>query len=360
MGKTIILTGGGTAGHVTPNMALIPLLLEDGWTIHYIGSHQGIEKELIAQFPQVAYHGVSSGKLRRYLDLKNLSDPFKVIAGAFQARRLVGQIKPQVIFSKGGFVSVPVVWAGHSRRVPVVVHESDITPGLANKLAIPLCQRVCTTFPEAARAVGEKGVCTGSPIRPSLYAGSRARGLAFTGLPGRLPVLLIMGGSLGAQAINQAVDGCLERLAERYEVIHLRGRGSLNPGLEGHRNYVQYEYIQDELPDLLAASDLILSRAGANAIWEFAALHKPMLLVPLPLSASRGDQILNAESFVKLGYARSLDQEKMTPDTLPDALATLWANRDTLTAAQQAGDTRGGLKRLLAEIYRAAGIPLAQ
>ena len=231
MGKTIILTGGGTAGHVTPNMALIPLLLEDGWTIHYIGSHQGIEKELIAQFPQVTYHGVSSGKLRRYLDLKNLSDPFKVIAGAFQARRLVGQIKPQVIFSKGGFVSVPVVWAGHSRRVPVVVHESDITPGLANKLAIPLCQRVCTTFPEAARAVGEKGVCTGSPIRPSLYAGSRARGLAFTGLPGRLPVLLIMGGSLGAQAINQAVDGCLERLTERYEVIHLRGKGGLNPEL---------------------------------------------------------------------------------------------------------------------------------
>jgi UDP-N-acetylglucosamine--N-acetylmuramyl-(pentapeptide) pyrophosphoryl-undecaprenol N-acetylglucosamine transferase len=355
MGKTIILTGGGTAGHVTPNLALIPLLQRDGWTIHYIGSHQGIERELLAAFPQVAYHAISSGKLRRYIDLKNITDPFRVLAGAFQARKIIGRIKPQIIFSKGGFVSVPVVWAGSRAHVPVVIHESDITPGLANKLAIPMCRRVCTTFPEAAAAVGEKGLCTGSPIRPSLYDGSRERGLAFAGLTGKRPVLLIMGGSLGAQAINQAVDAALDRLLDRYEIIHLRGKGALNPALEHHAGYTQYEYVKEQLSDLLAAADLILSRAGANAIWEFAALHKPMLLIPLPLSASRGDQILNAKSFVKLGYAQLLEQENLTAQTLTDALATLWANRGSLIAAQKAGDTRGGLERLLAEIYRAAG-----
>ena len=356
MGKTIILTGGGTAGHVTPNRALIPLLQKDGWTIHYIGSHTGIERELIAQFPDVTYHGISSGKLRRYLDLKNISDPFRVLAGAFQARKIVRQLKPQVIFSKGGFVTVPVVWAGASCKVPVVVHESDLTPGLANKLAIPMCRRLCTTFPEAAKAAGEKGVCTGSPIRPSLYDGVREKGLAFAGLPGKKPVLLMMGGSLGAQAINQAVDGCLDRLLESYEIIHLRGKGGLNPELSDKMGYVQYEYIQEELPDLLAAADLILSRAGANAIWEFAALNKPMLLIPLPLSASRGDQILNAQSFVKQGFARSLDQDNMTSDTLVEALAATWEDRETIIAAQKAGDTRGGLMRLLKEIYAAAGV----
>lgn len=355
MGKTIILTGGGTAGHVTPNIALIPLLQKDGWIIHYIGSHTGIEKELIAQYPNVTYHSISSGKLRRYLDLKNLTDPFRILAGAFQARNLVRKLKPQVIFSKGGFVTVPVVWAGASCKVPVVVHESDLTPGLANKLAIPMCKRLCTTFPEAAKAVGEKGVCTGSPIRPSLYDGSREKGLSFTGLSGTKPVLLMMGGSLGAQAVNKAVDACLDRLLEKYEIIHLRGKGGLNPEMDGKSGYVQYEYIQEELPDLLAAADFILSRAGANAIWEFAALNKPMLLIPLPLSASRGDQILNAKSFVAQGFAHSLDQDTMTSDMLVEELDAVWADRDKMIAAQKAADTRGGLMRLLKEIYAAAG-----
>ena len=355
MSNTILLTGGGTAGHVTPNLALIPRLKADGWDVHYVGSINGIEKELIAEVPDVPYHAISSGKLRRYLDLKNLSDPFRVLKGFFQSLKLIRKLKPRVIFSKGGFVGVPLVWAAGLKRVPVVVHESDITPGLANKLAVPVARRVCTTFPEAAKAVGAKGLCTGSPIRPSLFEGDRAKGLEFAGLSGTRPVLLIMGGSLGAQAINAAVDRCIDRLLAEYEIIHLRGKGALNPDLAGRESYAQYEFVSRELADLMAAADLILSRAGANAIWEFAALHKPMLLIPLPLSASRGDQVLNTKSFVKLGYARDLDQDTMTDEDLVKALAAAWADKDAMIEAMQRDNARGSLDRLQAEIYKAAG-----
>ncbi len=354
MEKIIILTGGGTAGHVTPNLALIPRLKKDGWAIHYIGSKSGIERELVESQTDVPYHPIQSGKLRRYLDLKNLSDPFRVLAGFFQSLRLMRRLKPCVIFSKGGFVGVPVVWAAAVRRIPVVVHESDLSSGLANKIAAPVAKRVCTTFPETAKAFGDKGSCTGSPIRPSLLEGSREEGLAFTGLTGKKPVLLIMGGSLGAQAINSMVDASIEALADKYEIIHLRGKGSLNPDLEHRPGYAQYEFVSDELADMLAAADLILSRAGANAIWEFAALHKPMLLIPLPLSASRGDQILNAESFVTLGYAHSLDQESMNEETLLAALDSVWQDRTAMISAMEKDRVRDGLDRLLKEIYRAA------
>jgi len=352
--KTIVLTGGGTAGHVIPNLALIPLLEKDGWSIHYIGSVSGPERELIArEAPGVTYHPIASGKLRRYLDLKNLSDPFRVIKGAFQSRKILRDLKPSVLFSKGGFVSVPVVWAAKNLSIPTVIHESDITPGLANKLAIPMCKTLCTTFPEAAKAAGAKGVCTGSPIRPQLMSGNREKGLAFASLKGEKPVVLIMGGSSGAQAINHAVAEALDVLLTHYEIIHIRGKGGLNPALE-RKGYAQFEYVSDELPNLMAAADLVLSRAGANAIWEFAALEKPMLLIPLPLSASRGDQILNAQSFAKKGYAAVLEQEKMNTQSLLDGLNALWEKRDDYRSAMHKDDVSGGLGRLLQAIYNAA------
>ena len=352
----IVLTGGGTAGHVTPNLALIPLLEERGYTIHYIGSKSGIERQLIEALPRVSYYPIACGKLRRYLDLKNLSDPFKVIQGAGQATRLIHRIKPVAVFSKGGFVSVPVILGAWFNRVPSVLHESDMTPGLANKLALPLCTRLCATFPEAAQAAGAKGVCTGAPIRPELLNGDRQRGLQVAGLAAGLPVLLIMGGSMGAQAINDAVDAALPQLLRHFQIIHIRGKGALNSDYAHRVGYAQFEYVNEELPDLFAACDLVLSRAGANAIWEFAALHRPMLLIPLPLSASRGDQIKNAESFRKLGFARVLPQEDMTASKLLEELLACHANRAAMIQAQVQGNTQSGLQALLEQILAVAKV----
>ncbi|MGI5878393.1 MAG: undecaprenyldiphospho-muramoylpentapeptide beta-N-acetylglucosaminyltransferase [Christensenellales bacterium] len=353
MPDRIVLTGGGTAGHVTPNLALIPRFKKAGWEVHYIGSHDGIERELAGSLPGVAYHAIRSGKLRRYFSFRNLTDPFRVTAGVFEAASILRRLRPRIVFSKGGFVSVPVVAGGWLAHVPVVIHESDLTPGLANRLSIPLARTVCTTFPETAAAIGSKGLHTGPPIRPELLAGSRERGFALCGFDGRRPVLLIMGGSLGARAINEAVDGILPRLTRHFAVAHIRGKGNLNAGLGDRPEYRQYEYLGDELPDILACADMVLSRAGANAIWEFAALRKPMLLVPLPLSASRGDQIKNARSFSDRGWAAVLQQEQMTGDALLDALLDTWVRRASIREALGAAP-QNGLMNLESAILEAA------
>ena len=281
--KKIILTGGGTAGHVTPNIALLPALKEAGYEVEYIGSYNGMEKELIEK-EGIPYHGISSGKLRRYFDWKNFSDPFRVIHGYGQARSLIKKIKPAIIFSKGGFVSVPVVLAAKSLHVPAIIHESDMTPGLANRIAMRGAVKICCNFPETLKYLPEgKGVLTGSPIRQQLLHGDRQKALEFTGLPGEKPILLIIGGSLGSVFINNAVRGALDELLERFEIIHLCGKGNLDHSLDGKKGYVQYEYISKELPDLFAAADLVISRAGANAICELLALHKPNILIPLSI-----------------------------------------------------------------------------
>lgn len=353
MAQRIILTGGGTAGHVTPNLALIPRFQKAGWEVHYIGSRDGIERDLVSVCPDVIYYGISAGKLRRYSSLKNLSDPLRVLAGTAQAASIIRRLRPRVIFSKGGFVTVPVVAAGWLTGVPVIIHESDLTPGLANRIAIPMARALCTTFPETAAAAGKKGVHTGPPIRPALFTGERDQGLELCGFDGKRPVLLIMGGSLGAQAVNEALDMILPRLTRHFCVIHIRGKGNLNPALESNILYRQFEYVGDELPDLLACADLILSRAGANAIWEFAALRKPMLLIPLPLSASRGDQIKNAQSFSDKGWAEVLPQENMTADILLDGLLDTWEKRDLLRTALESAPLNG-LDRLEETILAAA------
>ena len=347
MAKKIVLTGGGTLGHVTPHLALIPHLRKAGYDIHYIGTEKGMEAEKMASVPGVTYHAVKSGKLRRYFSWQNFTDPFRVIAGAFQSAHIIGRLKPDIVFSKGGFVAVPVVFGAWVHHVPVVCHESDLTPGLANKLCKPFAKRIATTFPECAKALGSKAEMTGTPLRPELFSGSRAKGLSLLHFDGAKPVLLMMGGSSGAQSVNKALRGALPRLSKTFDVAHICGRGYLDESLCGVPGYTQVEFLDTDLPDVLAATDLVLSRAGSNALCEFQALDKPMLLVPYPKGASRGDQILNAQSYEKRGLCRVLLQENMTPDTLAQALEDTWRDREQLAAAVKAAPPADGTRRVL-------------
>ena len=352
--KKIVLTGGGTAGHVTPNIALIPELQKQGYEVHYIGSYDGIEKKLIEKL-NIPYYGISSGKLRRYIDLKNLSDPFKVIKGLAQARRLLGKIKPDVVFSKGGFVSVPVVLAAKSRKIPCIIHESDMTPGLANKICIPCAQRVCTNFPETLKHLpAEKAVLTGSPIRTELFNGNKEKGLKFCGFDDSKPVILIIGGSLGAVAENNAVRAILPQLLEKFQIIHLCGKGKLDESLKDVKGYVQFEYIHDELSDLMAASDIFISRAGANAICEILALRKPNILIPLSAQASRGDQILNAASFEKQGYSIVIQEEDITDEKLLAAVNDAYTNKDKYISAMKRSQLNNSIEKITGLISTAA------
>lgn len=332
--KKIILTGGGTAGHVTPNLALLPELRQRGYSVEYIGSKAGIESELIPQ-ANIPYHAISSGKLRRYFSLQNFTDPFRVLAGFFQAKKLLKQKKPDVIFSKGGFVAVPVVLAAKGLHIPTIIHESDMTPGLANKLCIPSARKVCCNFPETVNYLpAEKAVLSGSPIRRELMTGDRLAGLNFTGLSSGKPVLLIIGGSMGSVKVNTAVRNILPELLKHFQVIHLCGKGNLDESLH-LTGYVQYEYIGAELKDLFALADVVVSRAGANAICELLALCKPNLLIPLSAAASRGDQILNARSFAAQGFSVVLEEEAITNDALLDMILNLYQNRSQYIFAME-------------------------
>ncbi|RDW18147.1 undecaprenyldiphospho-muramoylpentapeptide beta-N-acetylglucosaminyltransferase [Oceanobacillus arenosus] len=321
--KRILFTGGGTAGHVIVNLALIPVYQKKGWEIDYIGSHNGIERELIGQFDDVTYHPISTGKLRRYLSKENLKDPFKVMKGTMQAFRIIGKRKPSIIFSKGGFVSVPVVMAAKLRGVPVAIHESDYTPGLANKLSIPFAKKVLATFPETMNFLPEKKAeYVGAVIRDELFQGKKEKGLAISGLTKEKPVLLVMGGSGGSYKMNETVRASLPELLSSFQIIHICGKDKVDTSIH-EKGYVQFEYVNEELKDIFAATDYVLSRAGSNAIFEFLALRIPMLLIPLSKEASRGDQIINANSFVEKRYARVLQEEGLTKETLIHELIQL-------------------------------------
>ena len=313
---------------MTPNLALIPSLKERGYDIHYIGSYQGIEKKLIED-ANIPYSGISSGKLRRYFDLRNFSDPFRVIKGYEEACKLLKELKPDVVFSKGGFVAVPVVMAARHRHIPAIIHESDMTPGLANKLCIPSAQKVCCNFPETLQYLPEeKAVLTGSPIRAELLKGDRLAGLQYAHLSAEKPVILVIGGSLGSVTVNQAVRTLLPRLLPHFQVVHICGKDHLDESLIGTSGYVQFEYVDAPLKHLFAIADLVISRAGANSICEILALRKPNILIPLSAAASRGDQILNASSFAKQGFSTMLEEEALTDDTLYQAISSTYENRD--------------------------------
>ncbi len=345
--KRIVLTGGGTAGHVTPLIALLPALTNENYDIHYIGSYDGIERKLIEEY-HIPYYGISSGKFRRYLDLKNFTDPFKVIKGYREARKILKKLKPDILFSKGGFVSVPVVLAAKKLRIPVIIHESDMTPGLANRIAIPAAKRVCANFPETMEHLPkEKAVLTGTPIRKELFIGNKIKGLDFCGFTANKPVLMVIGGSTGSRVINDVVRGLLPTLLRDYQVIHLCGKGNIDPKLADTKGYAQFEYIKEELSDLFAASDIVISRAGANAICEILSLRIPNILIPLGLNASRGDQILNAESFENQGYSYLLMEENLTISSLLDAIKTVMGNRQEYIKAMNKSELNNSIDTIM-------------
>ena len=347
MSKKIILTGGGTAGHVTPNMALIPGLKKLDYKIKYIGSYNGIEKKLIEEIG-IDYVGISTGKLRRYLSAKNLTDPFRVIKGFREAKKIMKDFKPDIVFSKGGFVSVPVVLAAKKYKIPVIIHESDMTPGLANKLSFSSATTICHNFPETAQYLPNgKALLTGSPIRSELRTGDKQAGLNMCGFVADKPVIMIIGGSLGAVAVNNAVRSCLDNLLEKYQIVHLCGKDKTDPTLENKSGYKQFEYIKSELKDLFAMSDLIISRAGANAICEIVALKKPNILIPLSAKASRGDQILNAKSFKNQGFSEVIEEEELTSDLLIETINTVFENRTSYVNNMIAAGTTDAVTTIL-------------
>lgn len=331
--KKIVLTGGGTAGHVTPNIALLPRLKELGYEVSYIGSYDGIEKKLITDF-DIPYYGIATGKLRRYLDVKNLTDPFRVIKGFGEARKYLKKINPDIVFSKGGFVSVPVVRAAATLHIPCIIHESDMTPGLANKMCIPVAQKVCCNFPETVTMLPkDKAVLTGSPIREELTKGDKIAALDMCNFTANKPVIMVIGGSLGAASVNQAVRDALPRLLQDFQVVHICGKDKIDNMLLHTEGYVQFEYVKAELKDLFAMADVVISRAGANSICELLALKKPNLLVPLSASSSRGDQILNAKSFESQGYSMVIGDDDLSPDLLVEKVTELYFTRQTFLDA---------------------------
>lgn len=345
--KRIILTGGGTAGHVTPNLALIPKLQKEGWDIRYIGSKTGIEKELIEE-KMIPYYGISSGKLRRYKDIKNLTDPFRVIAGLFEAIQLINKLKPSVIFSKGGYVTVPVVMAGWLKRVPVIIHESDITPGLANKLAFPFAKVICANFPETLSYIPKsKGILTGTPLREELYRGDRETGRKICNFKNDKPVIMMMGGSQGSIILNTVLRNILPVLLEPFNVIHICGKNNIKDSLNDIAGYKQFEYVDKELPHLFAAADLLISRAGANSIAEIVSLKKPNILIPLSARASRGDQILNARSFYKQGFSQVLEEESLTEESLFNSIMEVYKNREKYIESMKNSGISNGIEKIM-------------
>ncbi|MGN0432615.1 MAG: undecaprenyldiphospho-muramoylpentapeptide beta-N-acetylglucosaminyltransferase [Lachnospiraceae bacterium] len=337
--KKIVLTGGGTAGHVTPNIALLPHLQATGFEVVYMGSYDGIEKKLIEDF-NIPYYGISTGKFRRYLDIKNFTDPFRVIKGFSEAKKYLKEIKPDVVFSKGGFVSVPVVRAAASLKIPCILHESDMTPGLANKLCVSAAKKICCNFPETvAMLPKDKAVLTGSPIREELASGNKIAGLDLCGFSANKPVVMVVGGSQGAASVNECVRKALPRLLEDFQVVHLCGKGKLDESLLTLKGYRQFEYIKAELKDIFAMADVVISRAGANAICELLALAKPNILIPLPSAKSRGDQLLNARSFESQGFSIVIDEAELTEDLLAEKVQELYCSRqkfiDTMKHSNQ-------------------------
>lgn len=345
--KRIVFTGGGTAGHVTPNIALIPKLKTLGYDIHYIGSYDGIERKLIEDY-RIPYYGISTGKLRRYFDLKNFSDPFRVIKGFMEAKQVLKTLKPNIVFSKGGFVSVPVVRAASSLKIPCIIHESDMTPGLANSLCIPVAKKVCCNFPETLQNLpAEKAVLTGSPIRTELTKGSKEKGLSMCGFHGGKPVIMVIGGSLGAAGINSLVREALPKLLEDFQIVHICGKEKIDNLLLNKDGYKQFEYVKEDLKDLFAMADVVISRAGANAICELLALRKPSLLIPLPARASRGDQILNAKSFESQGFAMIADEDYLTAVTLTEKVHELYFTRQSYIDAMQNSNQRDSIDTIV-------------
>jgi len=311
--KKVVFCGGGTAGHVMPNIAIIEKLKGKA-ELHYIGG-SGMEKEILKKYPYVKYHEIRTTKLVRKLTLKNLAIPFKLMTAICDAKKALKEIKPDVIFSKGGFVSVPVVMA-HG-KIPVLAHESDFTMGLANKLIYPRCKTMFFSFESTAKKYHKKGVYSGTPIRNEIFSGNKEKLKRELKISNNFPNVLVVGGSSGASAINDIIASNIKELTKKYNIIHICGKNK--PTNVTAPGYYKFDYVNN-IGDFLALADIVVSRAGSNAIFEFLALKKPMILIPLPLDQSRGDQILNAKYFENKGWAKVVPQDELTQDTLLNAL----------------------------------------
>jgi len=328
--KKIIFTGGGTAGHVTPNLALIKKFQEQGWDVGYIGSQTGIEKEIVAKI-NIPYYTIATGKLRRYFSLQNFIDPIKIFLGIFQAIVLIYKLKPKVIFSKGGFVAFPVVVAAWFNRIPAVIHESDLTIGLTNKLCLPFAKKICVTFPLTARQIKNKNkaVLTGTPIRQDFLNGNVNQGRQFCGFDSNKKIILVFGGSLGADVINKNIRKILPEILVDFDVIHICGLGKIDTNCNSV-GYKQFEYLHEQFAHILAAADLVISRAGANSVYELIMAKKPNILIPLAAKFSRGDQILNAKFCAENGYSELILQENLTSEVLLEKIFTTRKNSDKI------------------------------
>jgi UDP-N-acetylglucosamine--N-acetylmuramyl-(pentapeptide) pyrophosphoryl-undecaprenol N-acetylglucosamine transferase len=350
--KTIVFTGGGSAGHVTPNIAIINELDKQKYDIKYIGSKKGIEKELIEKL-NAPYFAISSGKLRRYIDIENVKDIFRVLKGCLEARKILKKLRPSLVFSKGGFVSVPVIVAARSLGIPIFIHESDLTPGLANKISQRFATKIFTSFEETAKFFPNSQTrVIGSPIRKEILVGSAEKGRRSLGFHSALPILTIMGGSLGARKINEAVRESITELTKNYQIVHLCGKGNVDESLLSLKGYKQFEYVHDELPDILAATNTVITRGGSNAIFEFLALKIPMLIIPLSKAQSRGDQILNAHSFAEKGYSLTLEEENLTKDSLKKALEKLELNRESYRSAMESSVQSKAIETIIEEMNK--------
>lgn len=327
----IVFTGGGTAGHVTPNLALIEAAQKEGWEMAYIGAKDSVEQKMIHNI-NVPFYAVKSGKLRRYFSWKNFLDPFNILLGIAQSWHLMGKLKPDVVFSKGGFVAFPVVFAAWLRRIPVVAHESDMSPGLANRLSFPFVDKICLTFAAAKSHFKQQDrtEVTGTPIRAQLFQGNKQKGLDLCGFNAEKPCLMLMGGSQGASGLNQVLRQALPQLTRQFQIIHLCGQGKVDPSLADNPSYCQFEYANEELPDLFAAADVLVSRSGANSLYEILALKKPHVLIPLSKKVSRGDQIQNARYFRDIGLSTVIDEDKLDEMNLIAAVEHVYQNRDEI------------------------------
>lgn len=310
--RKVILTGGGTVGHVMLNKLLIPSFLNNNVEPVYIGSKTGIEKEIISS-TSIRYCNISSGKLRRYLSFENLKDIFKVAKGIFDARKILKKEGPDLVFSKGGFVSVPVVLAAKSLNIPVYIHESDLTPGLANKISTKFATKCYVTFKKTMDYLPEeKTEYLGPVIRDELLNGYSEKGYELSGFNPEKPVIMFMGGSLGSKSINEFVRENIDILTQEFQIIHLCGKDNIDGSLTQNDNYIQFEFVKDELAHFINISDIVIGRSGSNAIYELLLNLKPMILIPLPLTQSRGDQLENAQYFAEMGYAKVIQEDDLT------------------------------------------------
>ncbi|GHV60608.1 UDP-N-acetylglucosamine--N-acetylmuramyl-(pentapeptide) pyrophosphoryl-undecaprenol N-acetylglucosamine transferase [Spirochaetia bacterium] len=347
----IAFTGGGTGGHIYPGLAVVSRLKERGdFRVFWVGSNTGMDRSL-AESAGLEFYGIPSGKLRRYVTLKNIPDIFRVLAGFFAARRILKKLRPALLFSKGGFVSVPPCAAAASLGIPVFTHESDYSPGLATRINIRFAKKIFTAYEDTARFLPPKYrdlvTVSGNPVRPEFNhadaaqrEGSAAAGRAFLGVKEGDRILLVLGGSLGAQEINNLVRESLAELTKIYTVVHQTGPKN-EWDVEASERYRPYAYIRDEMPQVLAAAEIVLGRSGAGTIWESAACALPMVLVPLSGSGTRGDQVENARFFERAGAAVVLLGSDANPENLVSTINAI-AGDDAKRASMAAASARLG------------------